>query len=167
MVTTSDSELQAERARATAVAATARMWVFCMAAPFASATSPVKGIVCGKLSRRKPAFSTRAGLGSTKGRACQGPEPQPARALTPAFVGGRPLPVAVPDPNIGPMRKAGGLGAGMQRVRIGLTGLAFVFLAVLLAMVFTRQPAGEEPITANLLDQQSTGQAPPAPPEED
>ena len=48
-----------------------------------------------------------------------------------------------------------------------MTGLAFVFLAVLLAMVFTRQPAGEEPITANLLDQQSTGQAPPAPPEED
>lgn len=46
----------------------------------------------------------------------------------------------------------------MQRVRIGLTGLAFVFLAVMLAMVFTRQPAGEEPITPNLLDQQSAGQ---------
>jgi hypothetical protein len=45
----------------------------------------------------------------------------------------------------------------MQRVRIGLTGLAFVFLAVLLAMVFTRQPAGEEPITPNLLDQQRSG----------
>ena len=46
----------------------------------------------------------------------------------------------------------------MQRVRIGLTGLAFVFLAVLLAMVVTEQPAGEEPITANLLEQQRSGQ---------
>ena len=45
----------------------------------------------------------------------------------------------------------------MQRVRIGLTGLAFVFLAVLLAMVFTREPAGEEEITPNLLDQQLSG----------
>ena len=52
----------------------------------------------------------------------------------------------------------------MQRVRIGLTGLAFVFLAVLLAMVFTRAPVGEEPITPNLLEQQSRGQA-PAPPQ--
>ncbi len=50
----------------------------------------------------------------------------------------------------------------MQRVRIGLTGLAFVFLAVLLAMVFSRQPVGEAPITPNLLEQQRTG-APPAP----
>ena len=54
----------------------------------------------------------------------------------------------------------------MQRVRIGLTGLAFVFLAVLLAMVFTRVPAGEEPITPNLLDRQSAGQAQPSPPAE-
>lgn len=46
----------------------------------------------------------------------------------------------------------------MQRVRIGLTGLAFVFLAVLLAMVFTRQPAGEQPITPDLLEQQRAGQ---------
>jgi len=53
----------------------------------------------------------------------------------------------------------------MQRVRIGLTGLAFVFLAVLLAMIFTREPIGEPPITPNLLDQQRTGQqAPPAGP---
>ena len=52
----------------------------------------------------------------------------------------------------------------MQRVRIGLTGLAFVFLAVLLAMVFTRQPVGEAPITPNLLEQQRTGAPPPAPP---
>ena len=53
----------------------------------------------------------------------------------------------------------------MQRVRIGLTGLAFVFLAVLLAMVFTRQPEGEEPITPNLLEQQRAGQASPVDPE--
>jgi hypothetical protein len=53
----------------------------------------------------------------------------------------------------------------MQRVRIGLTGLAFVFLAVLMAMVFTRAPAGEAPITPNLLEQQRTGpQTPPPPP---
>ena len=49
----------------------------------------------------------------------------------------------------------------MQRVRIGLTGLAFVFLAVMLAMVFTREPAGEMPITPNMLE---PGQPPPAPP---
>ena len=47
----------------------------------------------------------------------------------------------------------------MQRVRIGLTGLAFVFLAVLLAMVFTRQPTEEELITPNLLEQQRNGQS--------
>jgi len=52
----------------------------------------------------------------------------------------------------------------MQRVRIGLTGLAFVFLAVLLAMVFTRAPVGEQPITPNLLEQQSRGQVPAPPP---
>lgn len=45
----------------------------------------------------------------------------------------------------------------MQRVRIGLTGLAFVFLAVLLATVLTSEPAGEEPITPNLIEQQRTG----------
>ena len=56
----------------------------------------------------------------------------------------------------------------MQRVRIGLTGLAFVFLAVLLAMVFTRAPVGETPITPNLLEPQSAGPAvlPPAQPQE-
>jgi hypothetical protein len=53
----------------------------------------------------------------------------------------------------------------MQRVRIGLTGLAFVFLAVLLAMVFTREPIGEAPITPNLLEQQRAGPQPaPVPP---
>jgi hypothetical protein len=37
----------------------------------------------------------------------------------------------------------------MQRVRIGLTGLGFVFIAVLLAMALTRAPDAEAPITAN------------------
>lgn len=45
----------------------------------------------------------------------------------------------------------------MQRVRIGLTGLAFVFLVVLLAAVFTSQPSGEAPITPNLIEQQRSG----------
>jgi hypothetical protein len=38
----------------------------------------------------------------------------------------------------------------MQRVRIGLTGLAFVFVLVLLGAVFN-SPSAEEPITANSL----------------
>jgi hypothetical protein len=41
----------------------------------------------------------------------------------------------------------------MQRVRIGLTGLAFVFILVLLGAIFSR-PSDEEPITANMIDQQ-------------
>jgi hypothetical protein len=48
----------------------------------------------------------------------------------------------------------------MQRVRIGLTGLAFVFVLVLLATILVR-PSAEAPLTANLLDQQRTGQATP------
>ena len=44
----------------------------------------------------------------------------------------------------------------MQRVRIGLTGLAFVFVLVLLAAVFT-SPSSEQPITANSLEQQRNG----------
>ena len=53
----------------------------------------------------------------------------------------------------------------MQRVRIGLTGLAFVFILVLLGAVFTR-PSAEEPITANLIDRQldPMNQAAPPPP---
>ena len=50
----------------------------------------------------------------------------------------------------------------MQRVRIGLTGLAFVFLAVLLAAIFTRNPAREPPITPNLIEQQKAGVRLPA-----
>jgi hypothetical protein len=42
----------------------------------------------------------------------------------------------------------------MQRVRIGLTGLAFVFVLVLLGAVF-RSASDEEPITANSIEQQS------------
>ena len=58
----------------------------------------------------------------------------------------------------------------MQRVRIGLTGLAFVFLAVLLAAVFTREPVGETPITPNLIEQQGNlavpvAEGPPKPTE--
>ena len=44
----------------------------------------------------------------------------------------------------------------MQRVRIGLTGLAFVFLLVLLGAVFT-SPSDEEPITPNLIETQLSG----------
>jgi hypothetical protein len=47
----------------------------------------------------------------------------------------------------------------MQRVRIGLTGLAFVFVLVLLAAVFT-SPSEEEPITANSIERQIQGGAP-------
>jgi hypothetical protein len=43
--------------------------------------------------------------------------------------------------------------AFVQRVRIGLTGLAFVFVVVLLAAVFVR-PSDEEPITANSIERQ-------------
>jgi len=54
----------------------------------------------------------------------------------------------------------------MQRVRIGLTGLAFVFLAVLLAAVFTGRTADEAPITPNTIEQEQKGAAPaPAPAE--
>lgn len=45
----------------------------------------------------------------------------------------------------------------MQRVRIGLTGLAFVFVAVLLAAALTSEPAGETEITPNLIDHQQRG----------
>ena len=47
----------------------------------------------------------------------------------------------------------------MQRVRIGLTGLAFVFVLVLLATILIR-PSAEAPLTANLIEQQGEGAAP-------
>jgi hypothetical protein len=48
---------------------------------------------------------------------------------------------------------AGDLESLMQRVRIGLTGLAFVFVLVLLAAIFTR-PSEEQPITPKSIEQQ-------------
>lgn len=45
----------------------------------------------------------------------------------------------------------------MQRVRIGLTGLAFVFILVLLGAVFSRQASDEQLITANGIEQQRAG----------
>jgi hypothetical protein len=57
--------------------------------------------------------------------------------------------------------------AFMQRVRIGLTGLAFVFVVVLLAAVFVK-PSDEEPITANTIDRQLVpGSASPSTPAND
>jgi len=47
-------------------------------------------------------------------------------------------------------------GKRVQRVRIGLTGLAFVFLLVLLGAVFT-SPSNEEPITPNSIETQLSG----------
>ena len=44
----------------------------------------------------------------------------------------------------------------MQRVRIGLTGLGFVFLLVLLAAVFSKA-TDEAPITANGIEEASEG----------
>jgi hypothetical protein len=55
--------------------------------------------------------------------------------------------------------------AGIQRVRIGLTGLASVFLAVLLAAVFTGRTHEEAPISPNSVTPAGPGAASqPAPP---
>ena len=57
--------------------------------------------------------------------------------------------------------------AGNQRVRIGLTGLASVFLAVLLAAVFTRSTREEAPIAPNTVMPAGPGAVvQPAPPPE-
>ena len=45
----------------------------------------------------------------------------------------------------------------VQRVRIGLTGLAFVFILVLLGAVFSRSPTDESPITGNSVERQLKG----------
>ena len=45
----------------------------------------------------------------------------------------------------------------MQRVRIGLTGLAFVFILVLLGAVFSRSQTNESPITGNVIERQLKG----------
>jgi len=47
---------------------------------------------------------------------------------------------------------------GSQRVRIGLTGLAFVFVLVLLGAVFS-SPSEEQPITANMIEMGGEGVA--------
>lgn len=47
----------------------------------------------------------------------------------------------------------------MQRVRIGLTGLGFVFVAVLLATALTGSPEDEAPVTANDVAATSNTQA--------
>ena len=47
----------------------------------------------------------------------------------------------------------------MQRVRIGLTGLGFVFVAVLLAAALTGEPQAEQPITENNLAARDNAQA--------
>ena len=47
----------------------------------------------------------------------------------------------------------------MQRVRIGLTGLAFVFILVLLATIVAR-PSNEPTLNAIALERQVNGQAP-------
>lgn len=46
----------------------------------------------------------------------------------------------------------------MQRVRIGLTGLAFVFVAVLLAAALTSAPSGEPELTPNSIERQGSMQ---------
>ena len=51
----------------------------------------------------------------------------------------------------------------MQRVRIGLTGLAFVFVAVLLAAALTSEPSGETEITPNLIERERNHVAAPGP----
>lgn len=52
----------------------------------------------------------------------------------------------------------------VQRVRIGLTGLAFVFILVLLGAVFSRSTTDESPITGNMAERQLKGGAPAVPP---
>ena len=47
----------------------------------------------------------------------------------------------------------------MQRVRIGLTGLAFIFVLVLLAAIFSN-PSDEKPITANTIALGASGETP-------
>lgn len=49
----------------------------------------------------------------------------------------------------------------MQRVRIGLTGLGFVFVAVLLATALTGTPETEAPVDGNKAG--ATGSAPDQP----
>lgn len=52
----------------------------------------------------------------------------------------------------------------MQRVRIGLTGLGFVFVAVLLATALAGAPESEAPVTANAATAADNSQEPPREP---
>ncbi|MDB5667788.1 MAG: hypothetical protein JWL74_738 [Alphaproteobacteria bacterium] len=61
---------------------------------------------------------------------------------------------------------AAGYKGGMQRVRIGLTGLGFVFVAVLLAAALTGTPQNEAPITSEDLTGENSVAANRAAPEE-
>src|SRR3954465_5036419 len=45
----------------------------------------------------------------------------------------------------------------VQRVRIGLTGLAFVFILVLLGAVFSRSTTNDSPIPRNTIDGHAPG----------
>jgi hypothetical protein len=47
----------------------------------------------------------------------------------------------------------------MQRVRIGLTGLGFVFILVLLATALAPRPTEEAPLSQNMIAQQNAGTA--------
>jgi hypothetical protein len=47
----------------------------------------------------------------------------------------------------------------MQRVRIGLTGLGFVFVSVLLAAALTGEPEAEAPVDGNMLAAKPGNQA--------
>lgn len=53
------------------------------------------------------------------------------------------------------------MNGNIQRVRIGLTGLAFVFVLVLLAAVFSGA-TDEAPITANGIEEAASADATPA-----
>lgn len=61
-------------------------------------------------------------------------------------------------------RRNFGFFEGMQRVRIGLTGLAFVFVAVLLAAALTSAPSAEPELTPNSIEQGGSMQNMPSTP---
>ena len=52
----------------------------------------------------------------------------------------------------------------MHRVRIGLTGLAFVFVAVVLAAALTSAPSAEPELTPNSIERQGSLQNIPSTP---
>jgi hypothetical protein len=51
----------------------------------------------------------------------------------------------------------------MQRVRIGLTGLGFVFVAVLLSTALTNETSNEQPVTGNTATPAANAAAPQEP----